>query len=472
MHDRKHIYIDGSWVEPSTDATLDVINPANETVAGRIPMCTAADVDRAVEAAQAAFEGWAATPLETRIGLLKAIAGKMKERTEDLAAAITAEMGSPARFSGMVQVGMPTGVMGSYAKIAGSFVMEEEVGNSLVVKEPVGVCGFITPWNYPLHQVVGKVAPALAAGCTMVLKPSEVAPLSTFLLADILHEVGLPKGVFNLVSGDGPTVGEAIASHEDIDMVSFTGSTRAGVRVAELAAKTVKRVTQELGGKSANIILDDADLKSAVVAGVRDVMFNTGQTCSALTRMLVPKDKQDEAAEIAAQTAAKTVLGDPSDTGTHMGPVVSATQKSRVVNYIRKGLEEGASLVAGGPEDPEGMDKGYFVRPTIFKNVDPSMVIAQEEIFGPVLCIIPYEDEADAVAIANDSNYGLSGAVWSGDADRAKAVARKLRTGQVSINGGRWNHMAPFGGYKQSGNGRELGPHGLYEFLEVKSLQL
>jgi len=472
MQDRTQVYIDGAWLAPSGSETLAVINPATEGTIGRIPMCSATDVDRAVVAARAAFAAWSTTPLEERLTLIGAIAAKMKERSKELAATVSAEMGSPIKMAAMVHVGMPTAVMASYTQIAPSILAEEQLGNSVIVKEAVGVCGFITPWNYPLHQIVGKVAPALAAGCTMVLKPSEVAPLSAFLFAEILHEVGLPKGVFNLVSGDGPTVGEAIAAHEDIDMVSFTGSTRAGIRVAQLAATTVKRVTQELGGKSACVILADADLEKAVMATSRDCFFNTGQTCSALTRLLVPADRQDEAAEIAAKIASKTNIGNPTETTTQMGPLVSKAQKERVLHYIQAGINEGATLVTGGTEAPDGLATGYYVRPTVFKNVGPTMTVAAEEIFGPVLSIIPYETEDQAIAIANESAYGLSGAVWSGDAEHAKAVARRLRTGQVSINGGRWNILAPFGGYKRSGNGRELGPHGLNEFLEIKAMQL
>jgi acyl-CoA reductase-like NAD-dependent aldehyde dehydrogenase len=363
-------------------------------------------------------------------------------------------------------------VMGSYAKLLGEFPFEEKIGNAQVVKEPVGVVGCITPWNFPLHQVVAKVAPALAAGCTVVLKPSEIAPLTAFILAEMIDDTGLPAGVFNLVTGYGPVVGEAMASHADVDMISFTGSTRAGKRVSELAARTVKRVSLELGGKSANIILDDADFEKAVANGVGNCYFNSGQTCSALTRMLVPRSRHDEAVAIAKRVAESFTVGDPTAGKYKLGPLVSAAQRERVVNYIRKGIAEGATLVAGGAEMPEGLTKGYFVRPTVFANVRNDMAIAQEEIFGPVLSIIPYEDDDDAVRIANDTIYGLAGGVWSGDPERAKRVARRLRTGQVEINGGKFNPLAPFGGYKQSGNGRELGKYGLEEYLEVKAMLL
>jgi aldehyde dehydrogenase (NAD+) len=470
IHDK--IYINGEWVKPAGDGLIDVMNSTTEEVMGRIPECTAEDVNAAVAAARAAFECWSTTPAAERAAIIGRIAEGLKNRNGELANLIANEVGMPLPLASAVQAGMPAMVMGSYAKLLGDYEFEEKIGNSLVIKEPVGVVGAITPWNYPLHQVVAKVAPALAAGCTVVLKPSEVAPLTAFVLAEVAHEAGLPAGVFNLVTGLGSVVGEAIASHPDIDMVSFTGSTRAGKRVTELAAQTVKRVTLELGGKSASIILDDADFKKAVSSSVGNCYFNSGQTCSAHTRLLVPKARHEEAVEIARATATAFSIGDPRIGEAKLGPLVSKTQQERVRGYIEKGIAEGATLVAGGAEQPEGLEKGYFVKPTVFANVSNDMTIAREEIFGPVLSIIPYEDEDDAVRIANDTVYGLAGGVWSGDEERAKRVARRLRTGQVDINGGKFNPFAPFGGYKQSGNGREMGKHGFEEFLEIKSLQL
>lgn len=466
------LYINGQWVKPADGGLIDVTNSTTEEVLGRVPEGMPADVNAAVAAARAAFEQWSTTPVAERAQFLHQISEKLAARKDEIAALIASEVGMPLPLATAVQAGMPAMVMGSYAKLLGEFQFEEQLGSAQVVKEPIGVVGCITPWNFPLHQVVAKVAPALAAGCTVVLKPSEVAPLTAFILAEICHEVGLPAGVFNLVTGYGAAVGEAIAAHPDVDMVSFTGSTRAGRRVSELAAQTVKRVALELGGKSANIILDDADLEKAVTSGVGNCYFNSGQTCSALTRMLVPRARHDEAAAIAKRVAESFTVGDPREGKAKLGPLVSATQRERVAGYIKQGIEEGATLVAGGAEMPEGLTRGYFVRPTVFANVDNQMTIAQEEIFGPVLAIIPYEDEDDAVRIANDTVYGLSGGVWSGDAERAKRVARRLRTGQVEINGGRFNPQAPFGGYKQSGNGRELGRYGLEEYLEVKAMLL
>lgn len=464
------LFINGQWVKPAGTGTIDVINSTTEEVMGRIPEGAVEDINAAVAAAKTAFESWSTTTTEERRRYLQLIADKLASKKDAIAALVAAEVGMPLPLATAVQAGMPAMVMGSYAELLNSFQFEETIGKALVVKEPVGVVGCITPWNFPLHQVICKIAPALAAGCTVVLKPSEVAPLTSFVLAEIIEDIGLPAGVFNLVTGYGPVVGEAIAAHPDVDMVSFTGSTRAGKRVSELASQTVKKVSLELGGKSANVILDDADFDKAVKSGVGACYFNSGQTCSALTRMLVPRSRYDEAVAIAKKTAEGFTVGDPLGGAAKLGPLVSATQRERVINYIKKGIEEGATLVTGGPEMPEGLTKGYFVRPTVFADVNNKMTIAQEEIFGPVLSIIPYEDEDDAVRIANDTIYGLAGGVWSGDPERAKRVARRLRTGQVEINGGKFNPLVPFGGYKQSGNGRELGKYGLEEFLEVKAM--
>jgi betaine-aldehyde dehydrogenase len=466
------LFINGDWVTPSGKGSIDVINAGTEEVMGKIPEGSAEDADRAVKAAKAAFPGWAATPAATRAGFLQKISEGLAARADELAQLIAQEVGMPLPLSKMIQAGLPTMNFGVYAKMATELQTEEQVGNSLVLKEPVGVVVAITPWNYPLHQIAAKVAPALAAGCTVVLKPSEVAPLNAFLLAEVVQAAGLPAGVFNLVSGYGPVVGEALAGHGDVDMVSFTGSTRAGRRVSELGAKTIKRVHLELGGKSASVVLDDADFDKAVAGTVAACFANSGQTCSAHTRLLVPKSKMSDAAAIAKKAAEGFTVGDPLEGKSRLGPLISDVQRTRVRDYIKKGVAEGATLVTGGAEPPEGLPKGYYVKPTVFADVKPGMTIEQEEIFGPVLSIVGYEDEEDAVRIANDTIYGLAGAVWSGDAERAKRVARRIRTGQIDINGGRFNLFAPFGGFKQSGNGRELGKFGLDEFMEIKSLQM
>jgi aldehyde dehydrogenase (NAD+) len=470
--DRDKVYIDGAWVPSTGKGTIDVVNSTTEEVMGRIPAGTADDVDKAVQAARKAFETWSTTSVEERAKYLTRITEGLQARMDEIATLVSQEVGMPKSLSLLVQAGLPLMDFQNTATLINDVQFEEQVGNSLVVREPVGVVGAITPWNYPLHQVAAKVAPALAAGCTVVLKPSEVAPLNAFVLAEIIDEVGLPAGVFNLVTGTGDVVGEAMSAHPDIDMISFTGSTRAGKRISEVAAATVKRVTLELGGKSPNVILDDADLEKAVADGVAKAFLNSGQTCSALTRMIVPRSKLAEVEAIAKATAEAFTPGDPFGENTRLGPLVSEAQRERVRGYIQKGQDEGARLVTGGAASPEGLEQGYFVQPTVFSDVTTDMTIAQEEIFGPVLSILPYDDEDEAVRIANDTIYGLAGGVWSGDAERAKAVARRIRTGQVEVNGGSFNPMAPFGGYKQSGKGRELGKFGIEEFLETKSLQL
>ncbi len=466
------LFINGDWISPAGKGAIDVINAGTEEVMARVPEGSAQDIDRAVKAAKAAFPAWSATPAEKRAEYLQKISAGLMARSDELAKIIAQEVGMPLPMSKAIQAGLPAMNFGIHAKLATEFQYEEQVGNSLVVREPVGVVGCITPWNYPLHQIACKVAPALAAGCTVVLKPSEVAPINAFVLAEVIQEVGLPAGVFNLVTGYGPVVGEALAAHADVDMVSFTGSTRAGRRVSELGAQTIKRVHLELGGKSASVVLDDADLEKAVAGTVTACFLNSGQTCSAHTRLLVPKSRRDEAVAIAKKAAEGFTVGDPVEGKSRLGPLISEAQRERVRGYIKKGVQEGAKLVTGGPEQPEGLSKGYYVKPTVFADVRTDMTIAQEEIFGPVLSILTYEDEEDAVRIANDTIYGLAGGVWSGDPERAKRVARRLRTGQVDINGGRFNVFAPFGGFKQSGNGRELGKFGLEEFMELKALQL
>jgi aldehyde dehydrogenase (NAD+) len=472
MEVRDKIYIDGAWVSSTGSGSLAVIDSGTEEVMATTPEGTAEDVGKAAEAAAAAFPAWSRTAVEKRAALLTGIGRALAARTEEIAGVIAREVGMPVTLAGPIQVGLAAGAFEEAARAAESFQWEEQIGNSLVVREPAGVVGAITPWNYPLYQVALKVAPALAAGCTVVLKPSEVAPLTAFILAEVIDQAGLPAGVFNLVSGVGPVVGEAIAAHPKVDMVSFTGSTRAGRRVMELAAGSIKRVSLELGGKSASILLDDADFVAAVPASVFGCYLNSGQTCSALTRMLVPRGRLAEAEKLAAGAAAGFAPGDPFESGTMLGPLVSAVQRDRVRGYIRKGIEEGARLIAGGPDTPEGLEKGFYVQQTIFSEVTPDMTIAREEIFGPVLSIIPYDTEEEAVAIANGTPYGLAGAVWSGDRAHAERVARQMRTGQVDINGGQFNPSAPFGGYKQSGIGRERGRFGLEEFVETKAMQL
>jgi aldehyde dehydrogenase (NAD+) len=469
--ERKHFYIDGHWVAPSFIDTIEVTDSSTAEPYATILAGGQADVDSAIGAARRAFGDWSQMLPERRAEFLQKIADGLKARGDELARTIATEVGMPLRFSTTVQVGGPVASWSHYAKLAREFQYEERVGNSIVVREPVGVVAAITPWNYPLNQITMKVAPALAAGCTVVLKPSEVAPINAFILADVIHEAGLPPGVFNLVTGFGTVVGEALARHPDVDMVSFTGSTNAGKRVSEVGSGSIKRISLELGGKSASLVLEDADFERAVKSSVANCYLNSGQTCAAWTRLLVPRARLDEAGRLAKAVAESFTVGGAFTDGVKLGPLVSAAQRDRVLDYIKRGLDEGAELVTGGLEPPVGVGDGYFVKPTVFIVKDPKAAIAQEEIFGPVLTIIPYDNEAEAVRIANDSIYGLSGAVWAGSDGRAMQVARQLRTGQVDVNGGRWNPLAPFGGYKQSGHGRENGIYGMEEFLEYKAMQ-
>ena len=470
MRDCRQFYIDGKWVSPTTAREWEVANPATEEPIATISLGSAADVDKAVAAAGRAFESYSQTSVEARVALLKRVIEVYTAKSEEMAQTISLEMGCPISLARSAQAAAGLGHLFEIVKVLENFKFEDLKGSTLMRKEPIGVCGLITPWNWPMNQIAAKVAPALAAGCTVVLKPSEMAPLSAYLFAQILDEAGVPPGVFNLVNGDGPTVGAAIAAHPDVAMVSFTGSTRAGVAVALAAAPTVKRVTQELGGKSAFIILDDADLETAVKEGVQACFRNAGQSCNAPTRMLVPRSKMAEATAAAKKTAEATAVGDPLAEGHHIGPLASKAQFDKVQRLIHVGMAEGARLIAGGPDRPEGMSQGYFVRPTVFADVRNDMTIAREEIFGPVLCMIPYEDEEDAVWIANDTPYGLSGFVSAGDIEHARRVAKRIRSGNVHINNARVDFGGCFGGYKQSGNGREWGEAGLAEFLELKAI--
>ncbi len=468
MRDYRKFYIDGAWVDPAAAKSLDVINPATETVCGTISMGSAADVDRAVAAAKKAFAGFSQTSRADRIELLQNIMAEYQKRYADIAAAITEEMGAPGWLAMQAQAAIGVGHLATGIEVLKNYSFEELRGTTMVAKEPIGVCAFITPWNWPINQIACKVVPAIAVGCTMVLKPSEIAPFSGYLWTEVMHAAGVPAGVFNLINGDGPIVGAAMSSHPDVDMVSFTGSTRAGIEVARNAAPTVKRVAQELGGKSPNIILEDADLDAAVTRGVVSMMNNSGQSCNAPSRMLVPAAKMEAAKAIARAAAESVTVGSP-DGNAKIGPVVSEAQWHKIQGLIQAGIDEGATLVSGGTGKPEGLETGYYVKPTVFADVTNDMTIAREEIFGPVLTMLPYNGEEDAIAIGNDTVYGLAAYV-QGEQDHARAVARRMRAGQVFINGGGGDLMAPFGGYKQSGNGREWGDHAFAEFLEVKAM--
>ncbi|GBQ67595.1 aldehyde dehydrogenase [Ameyamaea chiangmaiensis NBRC 103196] len=470
MSHSRQFYIDGTWVDPVGDRTLDVINPATEETCATIAMGTAADVDRAVAAAKSAFDSWSASTREERLTLLERIAAIYKRRAPEMAQAISDEMGAPLDFALESQAYTGTAHLEAIIEALREFPLEEHVGTALITHEPVGVAALITPWNWPMNQIASKVGPAIAAGCTMVLKPSEIAPLSGLLFAEIMHEAGTPPGVFNLVNGDGPGVGEALSAHPDVAVVSFTGSTRAGTAVARASAASVKRVLQELGGKSPNIVLRDADLRDAVSRGVKSCLGNSGQSCNAPTRMFVPRESLQDAMAIAGEVAASVVVGDPRQPGSTLGPVVSEVQFDKIQGLIQAGIDEGATLVCGGTGRPEGLTRGYYVKPTIFGNVTNTMTIAREEIFGPVLAILPYDTEEEAIAAANDTPYGLAAYIQSGDINHARALARKLRAGNVKINETGWSARVPFGGYKQSGNGREGGKWGLIDFLEVKAI--
>ena len=470
MKECTQFYINGEWVDPVDPKHLDVINPATEETIGKIAMGNSTDVDKAVAAAKEAFESFSQTSKEERLALMGKIIEVYQSRYDEIAETISSEMGAPLWLSKAAQAATGAGHFGTFMEVLKNYNFDEDKGTTRLRKEPVGVCGLITPWNWPINQIACKVAPALAAGCTMVLKPSEVSPLNAIIFAEVLHEAGVPAGVFNLVNGDGLSVGEAMSSHPDIDMMSFTGSTRAGVAVAKASADTVKRVSQELGGKSANIILDDADFNQSVAGGVTGCFMNSGQSCNAPTRMLVPADRQDEAVAIAKATAEATIVGDPKEVAAGgIGPVVSEVQFNKIQGLIEKGIEEGATLVAGGPGKPDGFNAGYYVKPTIFSDVSNDMTIAREEIFGPVLSILPYKNEDEAISIANDTEYGLSGYV-SGSQEKAQKFAEKFRSGNVHVNGAGPDFNAPFGGYKKSGNGREWGDLGFEEFLEIKAI--
>ncbi|WOJ96080.1 aldehyde dehydrogenase family protein [Congregibacter brevis] len=471
MREHLQFYINGEWVDPAVAKPFDVIDPAHETVCARISLGSEADVDRAVAAAKAAFETYGVSSREERIALLERCIEVYQSRYHDMAEAIRTEMGAPKGLAETAQAHTGLGHLQQALDVLREYEFEEDLGQHRLVKEPIGVCGMITPWNWPVNQIACKVAPALAVGCTIVLKPSEVSPLSAQIWAEIMHEAGVPAGVFNMVNGDGPTVGAALSKHPDVDMMSFTGSTRAGTQVAMNAAPTVKRVTQELGGKSPNIILDDADFDAAVSRGVMSMFMNSGQSCNAPSRMFVPAARLAEVEAIAGNVAASVVVGDPADEATQLGPVVSEVQFNKIQGLIQAGIDEGATLVAGGTGRPDGLDAGYYVKPTIFSGVTNTMTIAREEIFGPVLAILPYETEDEAIAMANDTPYGLAGYVQSGDIEHARQVGRRIRAGNIHINGASGGYEVPFGGFKQSGNGREWGEHGFTDYLEIKAME-